>query len=272
MSVLLFSTRYLKIESDLGIAGTLESPRSVSIWIKRAGTAALGTGLGREERIATFGQSVSSSTTQMSATIEADDDVKAESFVVAEDKSTNNTKITDTDTWHHVVGLFSIRDGSGGEPEFVQCYVDGVADTPDTSSRTGLLTPMAGFWIGADSGTWLGTSSNLTLNAKVAYCAVFDCILSAAEIASLGEKTPDTIVYDTNSAANLRAYWPLVADLNDASGNNYHLTSYAAENAAAAVYDPDDDNPTLDGTPVDPPSSSTIAPLAAYYQMMRGNL
>ena len=271
MSVLLFPSRYLKIESALGIPGTLNSPRSVSIWVKRLGTTALGTGLGRDERVATFGQSVTSVTTHMSVTITPTDAVQADSFVNAGDSSTNNATITDIDTWHHVVGLFSIRDGSGGAAEFVQCYVDGVADTPDTSSRAGLSTPMAGFWIGADSGTWVGTNSNLTVNAKVAHCAVFDCVLSAAEIASLGEKTPDTMVYDTNSSANLRAYWPLLTDLNDDSGNGYHITSYSADSTAAAVYDPDDDNPTLDGTPP-PDPSGTIAPLAAFYRMMRGNL
>jgi hypothetical protein len=266
MSVVLFSTRYLKIESALGIDGTLYSPRSASIWIKRAGTAALGTGLGREERILTFGQSITSVTNHMSATITAADITRAESFNVAEDLS-SGTAITDDDTWHHVVVLFTVRDGSGGAPEFIQCYVDGVADTPDTSNRAGLATPMAGFWIGADSGTWLGTSSNLTLNAKVAHCAVFDCILTPAEIASLGAKTPDTMVYDTNSSANLRAYWPLLTDLGDDSGNGYDIVSFAAASAAAAVYDPDSDNPTLDGTPVTPPST-TVAPLARFYRMI----
>lgn len=267
MSVVLFGTRYLKVESALGIAGTLTSPRSASIWIKRGGTAALGTGLGRDERILTFGQSLSSVTTHMSATIEATDLVVAESFVVSADSS-SGTAITDADTWHHVVVLFSVRDGAGGAAEFVKCYVDGVADTPDTSNRAGSSTPMEGFWIGADSGTWLGTSSNLTLNAKVAHCAVFDCTLSDAEIASLGTKTPDTMVYDVNSSANLRAYWPLLSDLGDDSGNSYDITSYDAASTAAAVYDPDDDNPTLDGTPPDPPAA-TIAPLANFYRMLQ---
>lgn len=262
MSVVLYSTRYLRIASSLGIPGTLESPRSASIWIKRAGTAAEGTGLNREERILTFGQSVTSQTIYQAARITAADRCAANSFIVAEDTSSGHL-IEDTADWHHVVVLFSIRDGSGGEPEFVQCYVDGVADTPDTSQRSGSSSPQAGFWIGADSGTWLGTSTNDTFNGKVAYCAVWDCILSPAEIAELGTKTPDAISYNVNSAGNLRAYWPLVSNLNDASGNGYHMTQYEAAATAIAIYDPANDNPTLDGSP--PPPAATLPPFVFFY-------
>lgn len=136
-------------------------------------------------------------------------------------------------TWHHVAAVFTAAQER-------HVYLDGGNEGTDTTnSRT--PTDYDRFELGR-----LGGSSPANLfDGKLAHCAVWDIALSDADVALLGGGDNPLAV----QAADLIAYWPLLADAGDDKGSNT-LTANGTISFDGA------DNPTVDG----PPSSRRPIP------------
>lgn len=93
--------------------------------------------------------------------------------------------------WHHVAGVFSANSR--------RCYLDGVADTADTTSTTKgtWAHTMLGIW------EWFG-GFYYPMNGDIAAAGIWSSALSAGNIALLASgRSPQTV-----DAGNLVDYWP----------------------------------------------------------------
>lgn len=97
--------------------------------------------------------------------------------------------ITDTASWHHAAGVWASATSR-------QCYLDGTADTVNTTSRT--PSGIDRFKVGA------GGSEGQVLNGLIAHSAVWGVALTADEIASLAAGLSPLLI----RPASLVAYWP----------------------------------------------------------------
>lgn len=97
--------------------------------------------------------------------------------------------ITDTASWHHAAGVWASATSR-------QCYLDGTADTVNTTSRT--PSGIDRFKVGA------GGSEAQVFNGLIAHSAVWGVALTADEIASLAAGLSPLLI----RPASLVAYWP----------------------------------------------------------------
>lgn len=97
--------------------------------------------------------------------------------------------ITDTASWHHAAGVWASATSR-------QCYLDGTADTVNTTSRT--PSGIDRFKVGA------GGSEGQVFNGLTAHSAVWGVALTADEIASLAAGLSPLLI----RPASLVAYWP----------------------------------------------------------------
>lgn len=97
--------------------------------------------------------------------------------------------ITDTASWHHAAGVWASATSR-------KCYLDGTADTVNTTSRT--PSGIDRFKVGA------GGSEGQVFNGLIAHSAVWGVALTADEIASLAAGLSPLLI----RPASLVAYWP----------------------------------------------------------------
>lgn len=123
-------------------------------------------------------------------------------------------------TWYHACGLFS---GVASR----KVWINGVSAGEDETSKN----PTEELY------TWVGSYKNaaVVFAGKIAEVAIWNANLTDAEILRLaGGVKPSTI-----QVSKLTAYWPLLEDANDISGNSKHLTEYNSPSYDA------EDHPTM---------------------------
>jgi hypothetical protein len=116
----------------------------------------------------------------------------------------------DTGQWYHICG-YQGRGLAGDEREI---YVGGISEGNNNDQNTGMTDPTT-IYIGKLRD---GVSPNT--DAELAEIAIWTTPLTDGEAVSLAAGG----IASTVKPTGLWAYWPLLDDENDDSGNNRHLT------------------------------------------------
>jgi hypothetical protein len=171
------------------------TPISIALWIKRARSSAAAA-----ERLVTAG--VSGATNNLMAIgINTDNTVFCRSRSTGDADSTTVATITDTTTWHLVVGVWASLTSR-------TVYLDGTAATPNTTSRDPSVATNI-FRVGASLDS--GAPFTLEYQGLIAYLTVWNTALTGGDVTSL-YNSGSGVDPTTIANGNLVAHWDMTGD------------------------------------------------------------
>jgi hypothetical protein len=115
--------------------------------------------------------------------------------------STTNT--VTAGTWHHVAGSWNT---TANQPQ--QVWIDGVKSGPTASNRTPVAGNLNRTLLGS---TYVSSALTQYLNGRIAEAAIWDVVLSDAEVSSLAKGFRSDLI----RPASLKLYLPLIREVQD---------------------------------------------------------
>jgi hypothetical protein len=115
----------------------------------------------------------------------------------------STTASVGTGTWYHVAGTYST---AANQP--MQVYLDGTKIGPTNSNRTPTAGNLNRTLLGS---TYVTSALTQYLNGRIAEAAIWDVVLSDAEISSLAKNFRSDLI----RPASLKFYMPLIREVQD---------------------------------------------------------